>query len=147
MTELQSPGLRRIGGVAAIILTVCLTLAPTAADAKKNPKKKKTTAPTTAVATTPPVTVLSCTSTAAVRIGIPQPSFTPNCATVTRGTTVTWTWEDPAFTHSVTSDTALFDSGVKNSGTFEYTFAEPGTYTYYCTVHGKAVQNGTIQVT
>ena len=141
MDVVDKPGSRglRIGRVAAVILTVCLALAPTAADAKKHPKKKKATAPTTAV-------TVPCTATAAV--SIPFIVFTPDCVTVARGTTVTWTWKDPTSTHSVTSDTpGLFDSGVKNSGTFEYTFTDPGTYTYYCTVHGKAAQSGKVEVT
>jgi plastocyanin len=40
-------------------------------------------------------------------------------------------------THTVTSDTGLFDSGRMRTGaTFEFTFTEPGQYLYFCEPHG-----------
>jgi hypothetical protein len=48
--------------------------------------------------------------------------------------------------HSVTSDTGLFDSGVHTSGTFAFTFTSPGTYVYFCTVHGRNVMFGSVVV-
>lgn len=67
-------------------------------------------------------------------------AFNPQELTVEAGTTVTWTNED-GVSHTVTSGTPgnptdLFDSGnVAGGGTFEYTFADTGTYEYYCALH------------
>lgn len=57
--------------------------------------------------------------------------------TITAGQSVTFTWSG-ALQHSVTADDGSFDSGVKGSGTFVQTFNTPGTYRYYCSVHGAA---------
>jgi plastocyanin len=63
-------------------------------------------------------------------------SFDPAVITVTVGTTVVWTNKDNV-SHTVTSDTGLFDSGLlANAGTFSFTFAQAGTYPYYCRPHG-----------
>ncbi len=51
------------------------------------------------------------------------------------GQTITWVNRDSQ-THTITSDTNLFDSGVKGPGdTYTYTFKQPGTYTYHCSLH------------
>ncbi len=68
--------------------------------------------------------------------------------TITAGTTVTWT-NHGMMTHTVTSASALFDSGDLVAGaTFTHTFATPGTYTYYCKYHGTATSGmmGTVIV-
>jgi plastocyanin len=66
-------------------------------------------------------------------------------ATVQVGDTVHWTW-DSGF-HSVTSvagSTESFDSGIVGDGsTFDHTFTHPGTYHYYCILHGFDAGNGT----
>jgi plastocyanin len=62
-------------------------------------------------------------------------AFTPSSITVTAGTTITWTNKD-AITHTVTSDTGVFDSGNISSGSsFSYTFSTAGTYQYHCKIH------------
>ncbi len=62
--------------------------------------------------------------------------FDPVSFTVKAGTTVTWVNKDGA-AHTVTSsDSKLFDSGnVDAGGTYKFTFTQPGTYQYYCTLH------------
>jgi amidase len=55
---------------------------------------------------------------------------------VQTGTTVRWTNLD-ADQHSVTEVNGLFDSGLfGQNGQWQYTFNAPGTYEYYCTLHG-----------
>lgn len=56
--------------------------------------------------------------------------------TVAVGGTVTWQWQ--AGIHSVASTGApsFPSSGTQNSGTYVFTFASAGTYTYECAVHG-----------
>jgi plastocyanin len=62
-------------------------------------------------------------------------AFSPSTITVSAGTAVTWTNKD-AMTHTVTSNTALFSSGgLVQGGTYTFTFANAGTYTYKCTIH------------
>jgi len=66
--------------------------------------------------------------------------------TVKAGTTVTWINHD-GVVHTITSKSSnLFDSGnIPTGGSFTYTFTQPGTHNYYCTVH--PWMTGTIVVT
>ena len=103
---------------------------------------------------------VTCPSSACVGVSIPsgassQPSgytqgqtttygFSPDTVTVVIGknNTVLWTNDDAA-AHTVTSnsgDPASFDSGTSgplttHGGTFQFTFAVPGTYHYHCSFH------------
>lgn len=62
--------------------------------------------------------------------------FVPATLGIDPGETVTWR-NDGEHVHTVTSDDGLFDSGVfESAATFSFTFAEPGTYPYFCQVHG-----------
>ena len=77
-------------------------------------------------------------------------AFTPQTVTITAGGTVTWNWaSDNTMLHNVTSgDTpARFAaSPTQMSGSYQVTLTMPGTYAYYCTVHGRTVMNGTVIV-
>lgn len=67
-------------------------------------------------------------------IGVIDLDYDPRAATVPVGTTVVWTNEG-AVPHTVTA-AGLFDSGIMNSGAeFSFTFDDPGTYVYLCTLH------------
>lgn len=76
--------------------------------------------------------------------------FNPEPLEVKAGTTVVWTNQDN-IEHSVTSGTAptpdgSFDSELFTQGkTYEFTFAEPGAFTYFCKRHPSMV--GTVTVT
>jgi plastocyanin len=62
-------------------------------------------------------------------------AFIPQTLRVTVGTTVTWTNND-SITHTVTSNTGLFESGNMAKGaTFSHTFNQKGTFDYHCTIH------------
>ena len=62
-------------------------------------------------------------------------AFDPSTITVAANTTITWTNKD-AVAHTVTSTSALFDSGsIGTNGTYSHTFATAGTFSYYCKVH------------
>lgn len=62
-------------------------------------------------------------------------AFDPPTITVNEGTTITWTNKD-AITHTVTSDSGLFNSGnIAASGTFTHMFATAGSYPYHCSIH------------
>jgi len=69
-------------------------------------------------------------------------SFDPFDLTVETGKTVVWAHEG-ANPHTVTADDNAFESGTMFNGqTFEHTFADPGTYSYYCRVHGNPGGSG-----
>jgi plastocyanin len=62
-------------------------------------------------------------------------AFSPQTLTVSKGTTVTWTNNDST-THTVTSDTGVWDSGNLAPGkTFSNTFNQTGTFPYHCKIH------------
>ena len=74
--------------------------------------------------------------------------------TISPGDTVVWDFNNTNLPHTTTACgdscddptlTPLWDSGLLNEGTFEYTFDEPGTYLYYCLVH-PTLQRGRIVV-
>ncbi len=80
----------------------------------------------------------SCSSSSAPpanQVFIQGMAFSPATLTVSVGTTVKWTNKD-AVTHTVTSDSGVFDSGNKANGeTFSFMFMTAGTYSYHCTIH------------
>lgn len=62
-------------------------------------------------------------------------AFVPDTITIPVGTSVTWTNQDSA-THTVTTETELFDSGnLARNASFSYTFTNRGTFSYYCAIH------------
>ena len=84
---------------------------------------------------------------AGVAIDIQSFKFPAN-TDVAKGTTVTWTNKDTA-KHTVTSGTrpnkdGKFDGQVGGGGTFSFTFADAGTFAYYCSIHSS--MNATITV-
>ena len=106
-----------------------------------------TAAPTTTAA--PAGTTSSNSSVAQVKITEQDEKygFAPATLTVAKGTRVEWSNTTDA-PHTVTSDsgTTLASSMINPSGgSFSFTFSQPGTYTYHCTVH--PYMKGTIVVT
>ena len=90
-------------------------------------------------------------------------SFSPATVTIKAGSTVHWSNLGPS-AHTTTSDTGLWSSGTLNSpsggggyggsnspgGSFDFTFATPGTYSYHCSLHPPTLYpnfTGTITVT
>jgi plastocyanin len=68
-------------------------------------------------------------------VGIQFDAFGPQQLDVLPGETVTWD-NVGGRTHTVTSDTGLFDSGALEAGTrFQQAFGDVGSYTYHCTLH------------
>ena len=67
-------------------------------------------------------------------------SFSPASLTVAAGTTVTWSWTSSAVNHNVNGDDGENppSSGAATNGphTYEFAFGQPGTFRYYCSVHG-----------
>ena len=71
-------------------------------------------------------------------------TFVPPRLTVKAGTTVTWRNEDD-IPHTVTSASQRFKSNALDTDdSFSFTFTEPGTYEYFCSLHPR--MTGTIVV-
>jgi plastocyanin len=71
-----------------------------------------------------------------VQVQIQNFAYSPDPLTISVGTTVTWTNMDQA-PHSATSVTNVWSSPVLNTGqSYSFTFTQPGTYPYYCVIHG-----------
>ncbi len=61
--------------------------------------------------------------------------FAPRTLTVKAGTTVTWTNRDD-MPHTVVSTAKAFASeALDTDQTFTHTFAEAGTFDYFCSIH------------
>jgi plastocyanin len=94
-------------------------------------------------------------STVTVQVGPGgQNAFSPAAVTINVGDTVHWAWASDM--HSTTSGTCSgttctpdgkWDSGVHNvPHTFDFTFTSPGTFAYFCSIHGSIGMTGTITV-
>ncbi|QYB03505.1 cupredoxin domain-containing protein [Rhodococcus sp. USK10] len=75
-------------------------------------------------------------------------AYAPSTITVRAGDTVTWNFDDRGVTHDVVGVGAaksVLRSRLMQTGTFTYTFTEPGTYEYTCSLHPD--MTGTVVVT
>jgi len=98
--------------------------------------------------------------TISANCGGPAFCFTPSTLTINDGDTVTWSNTsgaehivgrcDPASCDGANGGSgtdAGFTSGdVPAGATFSHTFSAPGTYTYFCAIHGYAAMHGVIVV-
>ncbi len=81
----------------------------------------------------PTTTTGSATASA---VSIEDFRFQPPELTVSVGTTVTWRNDEGGIAHTTTADDGTWNSGTLQPGdTFEVTFDQPGTYTYFCSIH------------
>lgn len=146
----QLPGLRRLIMLPAVVLLAgLLVLAGCGGSTTANtpPAPTATTAPaptaTSAPATTPTAAAspTSSGSGATAKASIEGTStfgFSPTTMSIKAGTTVTWTNNTQA-PHTVSSDSGdpmSFNGSLDSNGsTFSFTFTQPGTYHYHCSVH------------
>ncbi len=73
-------------------------------------------------------------------------AFNPSSLTINKGASVTWT-NDDSTTHTVTSDTGVWDSGNLSPGqTYTRQFNDTGTFPYHCSIHVGQGMKGTIIV-
>jgi plastocyanin len=71
-------------------------------------------------------------------------AYDPDPTTIQAGGKVIWMNEDAA-SHTATADDGSFDTGTIEEGKVKSeSFKEPGTYTYFCTVHPS--MHGTVEV-
>ena len=70
-----------------------------------------------------------------VEVKIDNFTFTPQQVTVKAGDTVTWINHDD-IPHTVTSKTFIFRSkAMDTDDKFSFTFATPGSFPYFCSLH------------
>ncbi len=84
--------------------------------------------------------------TATTSVNIIDNGFSPSSNSATAGQSVTWSWtgNNP---HNVTfDDPAIGNSSTKTSGGFTRSFPTAGSFTYFCTVHGRSIMSGTVTV-
>ena len=87
----------------------------------------------------------------AVAVTAVDNSFKAETVTVTAGSTVTWTnagRNDHNIKPSDAGDFGVDPAGFKPGTTYSATFATPGTYHYYCSIHGTKDRGmiGTVEV-
>ena len=81
-----------------------------------------------------------------VAVDIEDYEFLPAELKIAAGTTVTWT-NIGGVPHTATAEDESFDTGVLGNGeSGSYTFEEPGTYPYICTLHPSSMK-ATVVVT
>lgn len=81
-----------------------------------------------------------------MRVSAVDNTFRPESVSVGAGTEVVWT-NDGRNDHNIIpvdgSDWGVATDGFHPDDTYRYTFVEPGTYRYYCSLHG-AVDAGMV---
>lgn len=98
-------------------------------------------APAPAPAATQEASFVTATSSE-VPVAINDNVFTPNRIMIRAGTTVVWQHQGQQ-DHTVTADDGSFTSEeVTNGATFKQTFDTPGSYLYYCELHGNTGGEG-----
>ncbi len=81
-----------------------------------------------------PITVLG--QAASPTVSAQDDVFSPPMTHLSPGGGLSWR-NDGVEQHTITADDDSFDSGVLDPGqTFQLTFDTPGTYPYYCLLHG-----------
>jgi len=86
-------------------------------------------------------------------VSVTENIFTPAEITVAAGTTIEWTNNGNVVHNVVSADLSdLFVEPAKFApgATYRYRFTKPGTYHYYCSIHGTAAgggQQGVVVVT
>ena len=86
-------------------------------------------------ATLPAASARAAETEVKIEVKIDNFAFAPQRIVVQAGTTVTWTNADDA-PHTVVSTTKLFkSSALDTEDKFSFTFATPGTYEYFCSLH------------
>ena len=83
------------------------------------------------------VVLLVVPANSATTVSVKDNFFSPKTTSISRGSTVKWTWRGSA-PHNVTKTKGpgtKFRSPNKLSGTYSHKFTRRGTYTIVCTIH------------
>jgi len=71
-------------------------------------------------------------------------AYSPVAVQIETGTTVVWEWIRGS--HNVVDSDGAFRSDIGTGLTFEQTFTETGTFTYYCSPHERYGMKGAVVV-
>ncbi|MDQ2932385.1 MAG: hypothetical protein M3Y05_16410 [Gemmatimonadota bacterium] len=72
--------------------------------------------------------------------------YSPTAVTVAPGGRVTWVWTGNN-AHGVTFDDAtITPSTIQSVGSYTMRFPRAGIFSFFCTVHGRTVESGTVTV-
>jgi plastocyanin len=72
-------------------------------------------------------------------------TFSPQAIVVTAGSTVTWTNQDD-IPHTVRAvDGSFHSKAMDTDDSYSFTFAKPGVYRYFCSLHPKMVGQVTVK--
>ncbi|NHZ71408.1 MAG: hypothetical protein GWP18_07175 [Proteobacteria bacterium] len=75
-------------------------------------------------------------SAAGAAVSIENFAFGPDEIVISVGDTLTWTNDEAGVGHTTTSDDGVWNSALLNPGdTFDQTFDQAGTFTYFCSIH------------
>jgi len=97
------------------------------------------------VASASPSASASAAPQGANAVDITNFAFAPATLTVPVGSTVTWTNHDEE-PHTIAAGDGSFHSpGMGTNATYSFTFANPGTFDYICSIH--PFMHGTVVVT
>jgi amicyanin len=91
-----------------------------------------------------PVAVSAPPPAAGAEIEINNFAFAPSTITVPVGAQVTWTNKDEIPHNVVSSDKTIKSKLLDTDEKFTFTFTQPGTFSYICTVHPR--MKGTVVV-
>jgi plastocyanin len=134
----------------ALFATAAPTFAPTAPAPTAVPTTAPTRAPTIAPTVAPAAPAQPQAAPSRVELAISDDAFAPRTISVPVSAMVVWS-RSGTHPHTVTADDGSFDSGILRAGQgFAHTFDTPGTFPYYCDVHGGpggVGMSGTITVT
>src|ERR1051326_4124348 len=88
------------------------------------------------VGTTGTVASASAPDVVRVKVKIVNFAFKPQVLSIKKGTLVIWKNTTTTTSHTSTSDTNLWDSGIIAPGAkFKRKFTSVGTFTYHCSIH------------
>ncbi|NKS32707.1 copper-binding protein [Rhodococcus hoagii] len=74
----------------------------------------------------------------ALTVEVKNMTYSPASITIQAGQTVTWVFDDRGVPHDVVgrgSAESVLRSPLLKTGTWQFTFTEPGTYDYTCSLH------------
>lgn len=141
-TQGPATGRLRRNALTAVLIVAVMVAAVIALTLHRSSPSRAVASPTTASAGT----AATPDAGAAVAVSINDFAFEPSTLTVKAGTTVTWTNLDTeAHTVRTTKSTTVKSDVLATNATFSFTFANPGTYDYHCSIHPE--MHGSVVVT
>jgi plastocyanin len=114
------PHARRLG----LLVVACTALAACASDQTTNPEG------------TPP----------ANQVWVQDNRFVPDSIAINDGESVTFVWKGVNLHSIVFDDHAISSITPRVSGEVAVTSPSTGTYTYYCSIHGRSIMSGKVVV-